>query len=56
LFDLGGSGRFSDPEMGLTPFGDPPLDELCAQLSELELVVPDVALELLELCASEPNV
>jgi hypothetical protein len=56
LFDLGGSGRFSDPEMGLTPFGDPPLDELCAQLSELELVVPDVAIELLELCASEPNV
>ena len=56
LFELGGSGMFGDPDIGLAPFGDPPLDELCEQLSDLELLPPDVARELHELCSSEPNV
>jgi hypothetical protein len=56
LFDLGGTDMFLGPEMEPSPFGDPPIDELCAQLSELELILPDVALELLEVCDPEPDV
>ena len=56
LFEIDGSGGFSGSGMDVPPFGDPPLDELCEQLSDLELVVPDVARELLEMCEPEPDV
>lgn len=46
LFEIGGGEEF----------GDAPLDELCAQLFELEFLLPDAALEMLELCVSEPDV
>jgi len=56
LFNYGSSGILGDPDVVVPPLGEPPLDELCAQLFELELVVPDVALELLEMCSAGPNV
>ena len=56
LFEPHGSGMFGDPDIGLGPFGDPPLEELCEYLSDLELLPSDVAAELMEVCASEPNV
>jgi hypothetical protein len=56
LFDLGGLGLSDDPEMSGPPGGDPPLDELCTYLSDLGVLPPDVAADLLELCASVPNV
>ena len=55
LFEFGSSGIFDD-EMTLPPVGSSPLDELCEQLSGLELLVPDIAVELLEFCESEPDV
>jgi hypothetical protein len=56
LFDLGDSGMFSNPEMNAAPFGDPPLRELCEQLSNFELLPPEVAAELIELCLSVTDV
>ncbi|MEN8239163.1 MAG: hypothetical protein ABFR53_08190 [Actinomycetota bacterium] len=56
LFDIGSSGVFGDSETGVPPLGDPPLDELCAQLSDLEVLVPDLARELRELCPSGSDV
>ncbi len=51
LFELGGSRMFGDSDMG-----EPTLDELCAQLDGLELVVPDVADELRSLCPAGSDV
>lgn len=56
LFEIDGSGFFGGSGVDAPPFGDPPLDELCEQLPNLELVVPDVARELLEMCEAEANV
>jgi hypothetical protein len=56
LFEIDGSGGSGGPGMDTPPFGDPPLAELCEQLSDLELVLPDVARELVEMCEAEPNV
>jgi len=51
LFELGGSRMFGDSDMG-----EPTLDELCAQLDGLDIVVPDVADELRSLCPAGSDV
>jgi len=56
LFDLGSSGVLDDFESSARSPGNFPLDEFCAELSDLELLVPDVALELFGFCVSEPDV
>ena len=56
LFEFGSSGMFDDSEMSEPQLGDGPLDEVCAQLSDLELLVPDIGLELFGFCVSESDV
>jgi hypothetical protein len=56
LFEFGDFGMFDDSEMIVPPFDDLPLDELCDQLSEFELLMPDAGLELLGFCDSASDV
>lgn len=56
LFNLDDSGLFDSSEMGVSPLGDHTIHELCAQLSELQFLVPEVALGLSEICAAMSDV